>query len=77
MVYVLNQNGQPIMPTENHAKVRILLKTQKAKVVKRCPFTNKQKLSYRKESAGSRNTRCGMKPKTAFLPRLKLWVSYL
>lgn len=39
MVYVLNQNGQPIMPTENHAKVRILLKTQKAKVVKRCPFT--------------------------------------
>lgn len=39
MVYVVNQNGQPIMPTENHAKVRILLKTQKAKVVKRCPFT--------------------------------------
>ena len=27
------------MPTENHAKVRILLKTKKAKVVKRCPFT--------------------------------------
>ena len=39
MVYVLNQNGQPIMPTENHAKVRILLKSKKAKVVKRCPFT--------------------------------------
>ena len=29
------------MPTENHAKVRILLKTKKAKVVKRCPFTIK------------------------------------
>lgn len=39
MVYVLNSNGQPIMPTENHAKVRILLKTGRAKVIKRCPFT--------------------------------------
>ena len=39
MVYVLSKNGQPLMPTENHAKVRILLKNKKAKVVKRCPFT--------------------------------------
>ena len=39
MVYVLNQNGQPLMPTENHAKVRILLKHRKAKVIKKCPFT--------------------------------------
>lgn len=39
MVYVLNQNGQPLMPTENHAKVRVLLKQGKAKVIKRCPFT--------------------------------------
>ena len=39
MVYVLNQNGQPLMPTKNHAKVRILLKSKKAKVIKRCPFT--------------------------------------
>lgn len=39
MVYVISQNGQPLMPTENHAKVRILLKNKKAKVVKRCPFT--------------------------------------
>ena len=39
MVYVLNQNGQPIMPSENHAKVRVLLKQNKAKVIKRCPFT--------------------------------------
>ena len=36
MVYVLNQDGQPIMPTVNHAKVRILLKNGKAKVIKRC-----------------------------------------
>lgn len=39
MVYVLNQDGVPIMPTENHAKVRVLLKQGKAKVVRRTPFT--------------------------------------
>lgn len=39
MVYVLSKTGQPLMPTENHAKVRVLLKQQRAKVVKRCPFT--------------------------------------
>ena len=39
MVYILSKNGQPLMPTENQAKVRILLKNKKAKVIKRCPFT--------------------------------------
>lgn len=39
MVYVLNNNGQPLMSTERHGKVRCLLKDGKAKVVKRCPFT--------------------------------------
>ena len=39
MVYVISSSGQPLMPTENHAKVRILLKNKKAKVIKRCPFT--------------------------------------
>lgn len=39
MVYVLSKIGQPLMPTENHAKVRILLKQGKAKVVNKCPFT--------------------------------------
>lgn len=39
MVYVISKNGQPLMPTDNHAKVRILLKNKKAKVIKRCPFT--------------------------------------
>ena len=24
MVYVISKNGKPIMPTENHAKVRLL-----------------------------------------------------
>ena len=41
MVYILSKNGQPIMPTENHAKVRLLLKSSKAVVVKRTPFTVK------------------------------------
>lgn len=39
MVYVLSKNGKSIMPTNNHAKVRLLLKHGKAKVVKRTPFT--------------------------------------
>lgn len=39
MVYVLSKTGQPLMPTENYAKVRVLLKQQKVKVVHRCPFT--------------------------------------
>jgi N6-L-threonylcarbamoyladenine synthase len=39
VIYVISKNGQPLMPTENHAKVRILLKNEKAKVIKRCPFT--------------------------------------
>lgn len=39
MVYILSKNGKPIMPTENHAKIRLLLKSGKARVVKRTPFT--------------------------------------
>lgn len=41
MVYVLNADGHPLMPTNNHAKVRVLLKQDKATVIKRCPFTIK------------------------------------
>ena len=39
MVYVLDINGNPLMPTERHGKVRRLLKEGKAEIVKRCPFT--------------------------------------
>lgn len=39
MVYVLSYTRQALMPTENHAKVRVLLNTRKARVIKRCPFT--------------------------------------
>jgi len=39
MVYVLGKGGQPLMPTDRHGKVRRLLKSNKAKVVRKCPFT--------------------------------------
>ena len=39
MVYVLNKDGIPLMPTKRHGKVRRMLKNGQAKVVKRCPFT--------------------------------------
>lgn len=39
MVYVLNKDGQPLMPTSRHGKVRRLLKSGQAKVIRRCPFT--------------------------------------
>ena len=39
MVYVININGQPLMPTNRYGKVRHLLKDGKAKVINRCPFT--------------------------------------
>lgn len=39
MVYVLNNLGQPLMPTSDYRKVRLLLKENKAIVVKRTPFT--------------------------------------
>ena len=39
MVYVLDQNGQPMMPTDRHRKVRLMLQSGRAKVVRRCPFT--------------------------------------
>ena len=38
-VYVLDKNGQPLMPTVRFGKVRRMLRDKKAKVVKRCPFT--------------------------------------
>lgn len=37
-VYILNQNGHPLMPS-TPAKARKLLRERKAKVINRCPFT--------------------------------------
>lgn len=39
LVYVLNKDGQPLMPTDRCGKVRRLLRDKKAKVITRCPFT--------------------------------------
>ena len=39
MVYIISKSGKPLMPTKNHAKVRLLLKQKKAKIVKHLPFT--------------------------------------
>mgnify|MGYP004671507227 CR=1 FL=1 len=39
VVYVLNKDGLPLMPTHKLGKVRHLLKDGKSKVVKRSPFT--------------------------------------
>lgn len=39
MVYVIDYNGQPLMPTARCGKVRRMLDQQRAKVVRRCPFT--------------------------------------
>lgn len=41
MVYVLSKSGQLLMPTNRYGKVKHLLSSGKAKVVKRCPFTIK------------------------------------
>ena len=40
MVYVLNKHGNPLMPCSNR-KARILLSTNKAKVIHKTPFTIK------------------------------------
>lgn len=38
-VYVISKDGQPLMPTSRFGKVRRLLKSKQAKVIKCCPFT--------------------------------------
>ena len=39
MVYVINKNGKPLMPTNRYGKVRHLLKNKQAKVIRKTPFT--------------------------------------
>ncbi len=39
MVYVISKSGKVLMPTKRHGKVRRMLKSGMAKVVKRTPFT--------------------------------------
>ena len=49
LTYVLNKDGQPLMPTERSGKARRLLRDKKAKVIRRCPFTIQ--LLYEPETA--------------------------
>ena len=37
-VYVLDKDGQPLMPTGRFGKVRRMLNNSEAKVISRCPF---------------------------------------
>ncbi len=39
MVYVLSKDGEPLMPTKRHGKVRRMLKEGQARVVNKKPFT--------------------------------------
>ena len=58
LVYVLKQNGQPFIPTKRFGKVRRLLKTKKAKVVRKEPFTIK--LLYEPETDVVQECYCGV-----------------
>lgn len=49
MVYVLNKNGEPLMPTNRYGKVRRLLKSKLAKVIQVNPFFQIQLLYDSKE----------------------------
>ena len=59
MVYVLAKNGSPLMPTENHGYVRILLKSHRAVVVRKNPFTIRLKF---KTTAYTQPLVCGIDP---------------
>ena len=39
MVYIIDKEGRPLMPTKRYGKVKWLLRRKQAKVVKRSPFT--------------------------------------
>ena len=39
MVYVIDKDGRPLMPTRRHGKIHHMIKDGRAKVVKRTPFT--------------------------------------
>ncbi|GHV34616.1 hypothetical protein FACS1894187_05560 [Synergistales bacterium] len=66
MVYIISANGNPLMPTTRHGKVRRLLKKGKAKVVQRTPFTIQ--LLYE-------TTEYTQPITLAWMPEAKPWVS--
>lgn len=48
MVYIISQDGVPLMPTKRHGRIRHLLDAGKVKVVRRTPFT--VQLTYQTEN---------------------------
>ena len=58
LVYVLDKNGQPFMPTSRFGKVRRLLRDKKAKVVRREPFIIR--LLYEPETDVVQECYCGV-----------------
>lgn len=75
MVYVLDKDEHPLIPTNRHGKVRRMLKSGQVKVVKKCPFTIQ--LMYESEhnvqpvslgiDAGSKNIGVSATTKTTVL----------
>lgn len=60
MVYVLDKQGNPLMPTSRHGKVRRLLKEKKAVAVSTKPFTIR--LKYEPETKIIQPVVLGMDP---------------
>lgn len=58
LVYVISKDGQPLMPISRCGKVRRLLKSKRAKVVRRCPFTIK--LLYEPRTNEVQDCYCGV-----------------
>jgi hypothetical protein len=46
IIYVLNKDGKPLMPTTRGGHVRHLLKEQKARVVRTKPFLKREKQQH-------------------------------
>ena len=57
-VYLLDVNGNPLMPCHNGGFIRKLLKQGKAKVVRSCPFTIQ--LSYEVRNKHKQNISLGV-----------------
>ena len=57
-VYLLDVNGNPLMPCHNGGFIRKLLKQGKAKVVRSCPFT--VQLSYEVRNKHKQNISLGV-----------------
>lgn len=58
MVYVLDKKGKPLMPTKRHRKVRKMLESGKAKVIKTKPFTIQ--LTYEPETKRVQEVKLGI-----------------